>query len=417
MKIKFIYLLCLLPAIILSQRVVNPNDYRSNYVLQKKLDNLHRIRIDNINFALQGNLSDQELKGIIKEIGLNLIHTDSSKALIEKCISDFFQFDYGTQKEILFAANSVFRNEFEKEIKNLFEKLNDPLLFIISTEYLAKIDSLNLGYIKREFASRTQKFSSNPIVKKYFGDLEKEKQSLPNLNDLLSHPFQENQTIIFSFFRENREFPGLSIIRNPDGSFVLDSNGNILSIQQLALSVTDLPGYISNGNTPEGIYTIEGWYITPTEVIGPSPIILTRIPFEVSPQKFFHNQSIAKNWNLDLYRDFLPESWRTYEPIFESYYAGMFGRRLIIMHGSADDPRYYIDQAFFPLTPSRGCITSKEIWNHDNGTIVESDQIKLANAFFSTKVEKGYLIVINLNDKNTKVELSEILKFLPNVGK
>ena len=108
-------------------------------------------------------------------------------------------------------------------------------------------------------------------------------------------------------------------------------------------------------------------------------------------------------------------SWKEYKAIYEAYFAGEAGRRLIIMHGSADDLDYYEEQPYFPFTPSLGCLTTKEKWNSKNGKCVSSDQVKLINAFYSTKQRKGFLVVVELDDKKEPVSFEEIRSLIEEV--
>ena len=235
--------------------------------------------------------------------------------------------------------------------------------------------------------------------------------NIPALLDLFKHPFQRGKTIIYSFYRSDRNFAGITLIKAPDGKFVRNKDSSYFNIPQLAKSVTDLPGYLKNGNTPQGIFSILGYYITKTESIGPTPIILTRIPFAETTSTFFHGQKKGE-WNIEKYTNLMPESWRNYFPAHEVYYAGYAGRRLIVMHGSADDLKFFENEPYYPLSPTKGCISAKEIWDERSGICIESDQAKLINAFISTGRLKGFLIVINIDDKREEVTLKELLPYL-----
>ena len=84
------------------------------------------------------------------------------------------------------------------------------------------------------------------------------------------------------------------------------------------------------------------------------------------------------------------------------------------MHGSVDDLNFYKNEPYFPLTPSKGCLTTKEIWSDETGMNIESEQTKLMNAFFSTGELEGFLVVVDINDKEANVTIEEILPFLQN---
>ena len=83
-------------------------------------------------------------------------------------------------------------------------------------------------------------------------------------------------------------------------------------------------------------------------------------------------------------------------------------RKLLIMHGSTDDLTFYKNQQYYPHTPTQGCISSIELWNESTGKCIRSDQAKLMNAFFSTGVLEGFLIVVNIDDKKAPVTLDEL---------
>ncbi len=210
------------------------------------------------------------------------------------------------------------------------------------------------------------------------------------MKDILNHNFLEGKTIIYSLHRKNRTFPGITIIKKPNGEFVKTDSNAIFSVKQLALSVTNLPGYLSQGNTPQGIFSVVGFYNSPTPSIGPTAAVLTRIPFEVPIQLWYHKSVTKSYWDINDYKNLFPKSWQDYLPIYESYYAGKTGRRKIVMHGSVDDLSFYDSLSYAPMTPSKGCLTTTEIWSDSTGYNIKSDQAKLMNAFFSTGQLYGF---------------------------
>ena len=96
-------------------------------------------------------------------------------------------------------------------------------------------------------------------------------------------------------------------------------------------------------------------------------------------------------------------------PLYHSYYAGLIGRSEIIAHGTTLDPKLYSDKPYYPLTPSQGCLCTREVWN---GKRLESDQQKLINALLKAGGANGYCVVIELDDKQSAVTLSDILPLL-----
>jgi hypothetical protein len=132
------------------------------------------------------------------------------------------------------------------------------------------------------------------------------------------------------------------------------------------------------------------------------------LPFEVNPLTFFHNQITDSSWNEELYNSLLPASWKNYIPIHTTYYAGKAGRTEIIAHGTTIDPGFYNGKSYFPYTPSLGCLTTKEIWSNENGKLIESDQIKFMNAIKLINAEEGFFIVVDIDNQNSAVNLTEI---------
>ncbi|MCB9207464.1 MAG: hypothetical protein H6611_09200 [Ignavibacteriales bacterium] len=324
------------------------------------------------------------------------------------------------QRTALEAANTLFEADFSESINNIFEITGDKISLAVSIHYLMKnnFNQRSSSFYINEIKNRFNDYDSDPLLTNLVYDLEnpdsKKFVNYPNLADLFENPFQKGKTIIYSIQRKNREFIGLTIIKKPDGTFVKKDDGTIFNIPQLAVSYSNLPAYIPNGNTPEGIYSIIGIYISPTETIGPTPNVLIRSPFEVSPSIFYHKNNVKNNWDIEDYKNLLPKSWLNYFPIYQSFYAGKIGRKLIIMHGSTDELKYFSNKPYYPLTSTRGCLSSKEIWDAETGKCLESDQVKLINAFSSTKQKKGFLIVLEINDKQENITLEEILPYIKN---
>jgi hypothetical protein len=421
MKVTLVYfsLIILLSAeLIDAQKVIDASKLFSSFAKKEnrekeklKLKNeLERI------FALPKNETNE--KEWIKFLEVSELYFIKSDKILEQIKIDFIDWEKRSLKyrrAVLKYIAANYRTSFLKDLKTIFNTTTDPEIFAITANLLTSDENQVIfgEEIKAQIKTRFSDSEDNPILLMLTKEIEKNKNSanLPALADLLKNKFQDDATIIYSFFRNNRKLPGLSVIKGPDGKFIRDENDEIIGINQLACSATNLPSFIPGGNTPQGVYSIVGWYITPTESIGPTPIILTRIPFEKPTSTFYHNKHTSNSWRLEDYNNLLPKTWQKYFPIKESFYAGKIGRKLIVMHGSVDDLDYYKDQPYYPLTPSRGCITAKEIWSETNGKCLESGQARLANAFFSTKNLKGFLVVIEIDNKNSSVVLDDILEY------
>ena len=72
------------------------------------------------------------------------------------------------------------------------------------------------------------------------------------------------------------------MVRAKDGSFVKAADGSYFSVPQLARSCSNMPGYITNGNTPQGIFKIFGLDVSKSSMIGPTTNIQMVLPYENS---------------------------------------------------------------------------------------------------------------------------------------
>lgn len=207
--------------------------------------------------------------------------------------------------------------------------------------------------------------------------------------------------------RNDRDYKGIAIIRKPDGKFLRNADGTIFNIPQLARSITNLPTYLTNGNTPQGIFSMQGIDTSKKIFIGRTPNIQLIMPFETSPSVFFHNNINNNIWGNNLYENLLPESWRKYFPIWGTFYAGEAGRTEIISHGTTIDPSFYFGKTYYPSTPTVGCLCANEIWS-DDGTRAVSDQEALIEALKSTGDVNGYIVVVELDNKKQPVVIDEI---------
>lgn len=314
------------------------------------------------------------------------------------------------------AAYALYPKELEQEALSFIQETDSPRNFAIASQILVKC-SVNRTKSKTEILSLLNKrFPSpakNPILFRLQKDYSSDNIKMPPLADLVYNSKWKDNIIIFSFQRKNRNFPGLTIIRNSDGNLLRDKKGNVFSIPHLARSASNLPGYITNGNTPCGILSITGTGVSDNKFIGKTAVIETALPYEITAERFFRDTLLAgKLWDKSDITGILPESWQNYDPIFESMYAGEAGRSEIIMHGTAIDPEYYRGEPYYPFTPSLGCLTSCELYDEESGKLIMSNQKKLIEAFNKCGKQTGYLVVLDIDNKNAPVNLKEIMELL-----
>lgn len=240
-------------------------------------------------------------------------------------------------------------------------------------------------------------------------DARRELQERPALADLLAAPIRPGFPVVYSFQRKNRNVIGLVMVRGADGKFVRNSDGSYFNVPQLARAGNNLPSSITNGNTPQGIFTING---TGTSVdtiwIGPTPYLNSFMPVESSLSDFEHHED-SGTWSEGRYEDFLPASWRNYFPIKEAWRAGLAGRNEILAHGTTVNSDYYRNESFYPGTPSAGCLVAMEYWSKADGRMIHSDQLSLVKAFVSGGSDQGYMVVVNIDDLPRPVILSDVI--------
>lgn len=321
------------------------------------------------------------------------------------------------QRSALELLYAIYPDKYYTQAKFLLMLTTDPKIFAMSAEYI--LHSSHAEADATFLAVKTQQLQKlnpdNAILQQLYYRITQKKENsiIPDLSPFFKKNYLPGHVLVFSFQRKNRNYPGIVMVRDANGTFIKDSNGRYFSVPQLARSTNNLPGYLTNGNTPEGIFRMKGYDVSGAAFIGPTVNVQLTMPFEKSPQHFYADSSIADTtWNINYYRNLLPPSFRDYQPIYQSYYAGKAGRSEIIIHGSTVNPKYYISQPYFPLTPTQGCLTSKEIWDEETGQRTESDQQLLINAMIKAGGAQGYAIVININDEQKPVALYDIVPLI-----
>ncbi len=390
-----------------------PEPIHSDFVLYQKriaFDKHMREQIINATFAqpLDSN-TEEKYREACWAISQFLLRSPEIQKGFHTIFNNYSLLEEETRRSLIEAVYGVYPVEYKAEINKLIQNESIPKLFAMQAAYLYKLDqsAANVNYLNALLVKRFPNYFEYAIL----AELEKYLQShqsfvtqpTPGFASLFDHRKQAKQKTIYSFQRWNRDYPGLAIIQNEDGSFAKDSTGKLLVFQQLARSASDLPYFLTNGSTPQGIYSIQGIAISRQNLIGPTPNIQLVMPGEAD-SVFWHSPYDSARTLLENYLDLLPVSWRDYAPITESFYAGKIGRTEIIAHGTTIDPDYYKDKPFYPLTPTMGCLCARETWNIFNGTLLESEQLNFSKAFLATPGTTGYLIVINLDNQQKIVD-------------
>ena len=317
------------------------------------------------------------------------------------------------QKAIVALVYSLYPKDFIPQVVSLLKQTDDPKLFAMCSEYIFmnnKTGTYKPVLLKRmeEMQQKTGMATEITFFTILKNKLSPETLKRPAVADLLSSSFLPGEMVVYSFQRKNRNYPGLVLVRDKNGKFIKDATGKYFAVPQLARSGSNMPGYITNGNTPQGIFKVFGFAVSRGSFIGPTTNIQMVLPYEHSTDV---GDSIPQALG-DNYTSLLPLSWKNYYPFYEAYYAGKAGRTEIIAHGTTVNPEYYKKQPYYPLTPTQGCLCTKEIWSAVDGKRLESDQQKLADAVKQTGGANGYCIVVEIDEQQKPVSLKDVLPFL-----
>lgn len=337
-------------------------------------------------------------------------------AALDYMLQSMVEVSADTQRAVLSAAYAHYPLESATRLSNLLPKLNTPRQFAIAAYALLKADDTveTRVFIDAALKENGLDWAAEPRIEalrlRLNTDATEVLAKRPPLLDLLRGTIRASRPVIFSLQRQDRQQIGLAVVRGADGKFVRQADGQLFNIPHLAMALTDLPGTITNGNTPQGLFTIVGAGTATSKVIGPTPYLHSQIPVEASVADYEHDPAHpVEPWTALRYESYLPESWRTYAPFKEALLAGRAGRNDMLIHGTTINADYYAGATFYPGTPSAGCLVAFETWDKTSGQGIKSDQLSLAKAFTKGGTDRGYLMVVELDDKLRAVALSDVL--------
>lgn len=222
-------------------------------------------------------------------------------------------------------------------------------------------------------------------------NLKKTVNALPTINEVLHSNIFPNEDIIISFQYTNRNKPGFAMIRKANGTWLSNNNKQPIRFKQLARSISNLPYYLTNGNTPQGLYKLVGVDTSDNDFIGPTTNIQIRLPFEEEDKTIF----FGADTNYQVVYNSMLGKLAKYKGLQEAFVAGKLGRSEIIAHGTTINPEYYKGKNYYPCTPSLGCLCTPEIWDK-NGKLVQSDLQKLTQLILNKTVNPTWLLVVNI---------------------
>ncbi|PWU03257.1 MAG: hypothetical protein C5B52_03710 [Bacteroidetes bacterium] len=391
------------------------------YSEREKMDHFLREQTIQNTFSLPLNSeTEYRFEGSCRAVSQFLIDDEYVRRGFEKLFIKYDSLQTETKRAYLEAMYALSKNAYTSQVAKILKTEKEPKLYSICASYLFRAGFMTPADLLIEMIDRFPAYDSCDLLlelQKYLNNnLKSKKNNTPDLSSLFAYTSGKGNKNVFSFQRWNRDFPGMAIVQNEDGSFVRGDDGRLMIFQQLARSGSDLPYFITNGSTPQGAYCITGVATVRNNLIGPSPTLQLIMPYEGKWETYF-NIPPTEVWDsltdpYPEYQQLFPSSWRTYGPMQEVYFAGKIGRTEVIAHGTTIDPVYFKTKSFYPLCPTQGCLCAREDWNITTGKPIFSEQLGLISAFRSAKGTNGYLYVINIDDQQKAVSRDEIEKIV-----
>jgi hypothetical protein len=234
--------------------------------------------------------------------------------------------------------------------------------------------------------------------------------AVPPLADLLSWQIAPGQPQMYVFCQPNREILCVSMVKDGNGRFV-EQNGQLWTVPLLLQSLHHLEWNFYRGQTPQGIYRIEGVVPQPDDEVfrayGQFPLVKLFLPHEdEGVQEFLPNRKGKFVGNLQTYQTLLPPTWRNYFPIQQSYWAGKIGRTLFRIHGTGEAIDFFRVKTnpanpSYAWNPTLGCLSALELYNQ-NGQLLQADVPKILNMlnYLGRGKIAGYLIVVEVPSRS-----------------
>jgi hypothetical protein len=240
-------------------------------------------------------------------------------------------------------------------------------------------------------------------------------RSLPPLNDLLNWQIAPQQPQMYVFCRPNRGVLCRAVLKDGNGQWVQE-DGQLWSVMLLGRSLHDLSWNFTRGQTPQGVYRIEGTTPQPDQqyfrAFGQFSLVNLFVPFEPGVRSFVVGQRGTVN-TLAAYQQLLPPSWQNYFPMQQTYWAGKAGRGLFRIHGSGEAPDFFTNNRRYPdsagWNPAIGCLSAVELYD-EAGQLQRADMPQILQQLTRAGAGRlaGYLLVVDIPGEETPVTLEEM---------
>jgi hypothetical protein len=324
---------------------------------------------------------------------------DDSKqnfSVLEKALKRYNQLSKSDLQKVFESVFACFPNQFVSEMQLIAEdESENHKIFATAINYLAQ----NKVEVKDLLESKF-KNSNHPIIQALRNQFQPDYYpiSIADLEKIISFNKDKKSKFLYSVQHQDRNKVGKVFIQSESG-LLAKENGKVVIIDQLARSATNLPMYITNGNTPVGLFKIDSLHKSENVFIGPTLAFVTFLPFECDASLFYN--ATTPEFTLEKYLSFFPKELQKNTLLQQTFWAGKAGRSEIHFHGTTIDQSLYIGKEFYPQTPSMGCLCVNETWDKE-GNLIESGQQKLVNTWLKTPNEKGYAYVLELQESDWK---------------
>ena len=315
----------------------------------------------------------------------SLLSADEREKIIPVQLTTLTKTSAEFQRSFLEMLYTLYPTQFGNELEGSWKNLAGNKVKAMALEYMALAGIFPI-------IEQTESFYSSGYYSFYTKRWQQNKIRLPSKKDFLQPGFLPGQTVLCSFQATDRDKPGYLQFRTTAGKWLTDEKGRVLKFPQLARSITNLPFYLTNGNTPQGLYKITGVDTADNNWIGPTTNLQMIMPFENGPENFF-----GADTSFIIFYNKILGSLSKFTSLWQSYEAGKIGRSEIIAHGTTIDPVFYKKKKYFPCTPSLGCLCSPETWN-DYGERTYSAQSDWIKVLLALKSQPVYIIVSEVKD-------------------
>lgn len=244
-----------------------------------------------------------------------------------------------------------------------------------------------------------QVFQADPVASSdAVTDLYREQRSLLNFRG----GRYKNALRLFMFCRQDRSYPCAMVLKTAQGTPVRDKQGSLWVHPSLGASALNLPSSMRNGDTPSGVYTIDGVMPAanyPLYYGAHRRLIMNFIPAtkdEMSLKSLLPMSSHVENW------------WKA------SIVGRDIGRTDLRIHGTGE-VNYDPMTPWYPYIRTAGCVAQLEgTYNgitYDHQRILLDTMMRASGLIPSYQNEaqlKAIFYVVNIDDKKAPVTAEDL---------